>query len=216
MKHIEYKFNELRRNQINIREFEDWVYQNEEVIIAQYSNWVYDQLIILNYNEHGKSEVAKIIEIDYYKLELYELQSTIDSLLNLNINEISEVKHDLYESAYDPHSRVWFGFKISDVGMGINYPFQYNKEFPKLNNSERNQIFKEKFKNPDKFLKTVLEQVNSNTFKLVVMENLEDIDSNDYTEAISGNKDDILFYLGKQSIIMNKELLNSKMKKYWL
>ena len=137
-------------------------------------------------------------------------------MLNLNVKEISEVNHDLYESVYDPHSRVWFGFKISEVGMGINYPFQYNKEFPKLNNYERNQIFKEKFKNPSKFLKTVLELVNSNSFKLVVMENLQDIDRNDYTEAISGTKDDILFYVGKQIIIMNKELLNNKMRKYWL
>jgi len=173
-------------------------------------------LIFLNYNEHGRSEVAKIVGIDYYKLELYELQSTINSLLNLNPKEISEVNHDLYESAYDPYCRVWFGFKICEVAMGINYPFPNTKDYSKLSNSQRNQIFEKKFKNLEKFLKMVLEQVNSNSFKLVVMENLEDIDSNDYTEAISGSKDDILFYIGKQKIIMNKELLNNKMKKYWL
>jgi len=216
LKNIELKFNELRNKKIDIKEFEEWIYFNEKAIKEQYSDWVYDQLIILNYNEHVISDLAKIIEIDYYKLELFELQSTINSLIDLDIEEINDVNHDLYESVYDPYSRVRFGFKINDVVMGINYPFKHNKEFPKLSNTERNQIFKEKFKHPCKFLITLLEEVNSKCFKLVVKENMEDIDRNDYTERLYGTKNDILFCIDKQIIIINKELSNNKMKIYWL
>lgn len=217
IKNVEHQFNELRKEEISIKEFESWVYLNESSIKEQYSNTIYEELIILDYNDrHVKSDLAKVLELDYYKLELFDLRRTIKSILDSGAVLLSEISHDLYESVYDPHSRVWFGFKINEIGMGMNYPFDYSKEFPKLSQSERNRLFKQKFAKPDMFLKVLLNKIELKKSRLVIMENLKDIDNNDYTEAIYGTKSDILININKQNVIMNKEQLNQEMKKYWL
>jgi len=216
LRNVEHQFYQLRKEKLNIKEFETWIYQNELSIKEQYSASVYDDLILLNYNnDHAKYDLAKILEIDYRKLELYELRRNINSISNTGKNELNEISHDLYDSIYDPHSRVLFRFKIGKIRMGINYPFLYTQDFTNLSKPERNLLFKEQFKKPIKFLKIVLEKVESNEFRIVVLENLESVDNIDYTETICGSKDDIMFYIGKQRILMNKEVLKLNMKRHW-
>ena len=51
---IENKFLELRDETIKIKEFEKWVYANEEMVIEQSSSLIYDDLIILDYRDAVK------------------------------------------------------------------------------------------------------------------------------------------------------------------
>ncbi len=53
---IERKYLELKKKSIQTSGFEKWVYENEIIIRNVYSDSVYDELIILDYNsKHSKS-----------------------------------------------------------------------------------------------------------------------------------------------------------------
>jgi len=51
--------------------------------------------------------------------------------------------------------------------------------------------------------------------KIVVEEELADVDSKDYIETFCGTKEDVVVQIDKHRIIMNKDFITSKMNKYW-
>ena len=93
---IEKTFLDLKCDLIDISGFEKWVYQNETEIIKNYSNSIYEELIILDYNnKHSKFQIPKILDIDLEKLKKYEFQNILISILSLEKILINEVAYNL-------------------------------------------------------------------------------------------------------------------------
>lgn len=213
---IELQYLELRMKSIQIADFEKWVYMNEVLIRKTYSNSVYDDLIILDYeSRQSKSILAKLLAIDFEKLEKYQLQEVLIKLIESDNLDIGEISHNKYDSVYDPHYRSSFGFKINQIRISINNPFDFGKGFNELENEGRAREFKKRFKSPKKFFEMLLDELESQNLKVVVFENLEDVGSNDYVQKVSGSKEDILLFIDRYRVMVNKKILNLKMQEYW-
>jgi hypothetical protein len=88
----EQKFLDILKGESSVEVFENWLYRNEEMLTTQLPIDVYNELIFLNYKtKESKHDLAKVLDIDFEKLELYEIQCLIrnelgkESILN-NVN----------------------------------------------------------------------------------------------------------------------------------
>lgn len=214
---IEHKFLALKKQQLILSEFEKWVYDNETLIQHHYSSLVFDNLIILDYTKnHAKSELAKILEIDFRKLELHQLCQHLDQLIHPRNLTIEHIQHDSESSLYDPYFRYYFQFILNKIPIGMNNPFQLNAMDYSIDDSKRAAEFAEKFTNPNVFFEHILTNLESSSVRIVVEEELKEVDPNNYTEAYCGSKEDIIIQIDDQRILVNKDFITTKMKDYWL
>lgn len=213
---IESKFLDLKNEIINIRDFEKWVNENEEIIINNSSQSIYNDLIILDYsNKHAKAELIKILAIDFRKLEFYQLCQRLENLICSENLRIENIRHSRDNSLYDPYSRYYFDFNINGIHIGMHNPFILNSSNYSIDDFERSSEFEKRFLNPNIFFELILSNLNSSMLKIVVEEELADVDSNDYIETFCGTKEDVVVQIDKHRIIMNKDFITSKMNKYW-
>jgi len=214
---IERKFLDLKDDLIEISEFENWVYSSESEIIKTTSRSIYDDLIILNYGgKHSESEIAKILSIDFYKLELYQLCQHLEKLIYSENLKIEDIRHNKDNSIYDPYFRYYFDFSIKGTNIGMNNPFSLNSMNYDIGEEKRKNEFEQKFKNINVFFQLIAENLDSDQVRVVTSQELAEVDSNDYTIAYCGTKTDIVLNIDKHRLIVDKGLIKNKMKKYWL
>jgi len=213
---IEQQFLDLKEGIIGMVDFEKWVYANEKLFLDLYSVEVYNDLIILDYqNQHSKAELPQILSIDFKRLEQFQLQEILIALINSEPLELENIQHDQYDSVYDPHYRSSFYFEMNGINVWMNNPFRFDKELSNQSDEYRSQEFKKRFRNPRKFLEVLLENLECSPVKLVVGENIKELPFRDFFQENSGTKEELLIGFEKHRIRMDKEFLKSKMKEYW-
>jgi len=191
---IEKTFLDLKCDLIDISGFEKWVYQNETEIIKNYSNSIYEELIILDYNnKHSKFRIPKILDINLEKLKKYEFQNILISILSLEKILINEVAYNKYNSVDDTYHRNSFQFKIEKFTISMHNPFDFKNIFSiDTSNEDIQTEIKKRFKSPRNFFQLLLNELNTINLKLVVMGNLDIQDWQSYIKAVSGEKDDLI------------------------
>ena len=215
---LEQKYLEFKLGVITIFDFEQWVYTHEDEIISASSESMYEDLIILNYNtRHSKSMLSKTISADYEKLEHHQLQEILIKLLDSEkfkiTNAIIPGKYSHYD---DPHYRISLRLEINNIMFRLHNPFVFEKDLWDLNNEDRSKLLISKFTHPRRFIKTLKESLETSNLRLVVAEFLNSGYYNNYTEYVSGTKDDLVISIDKHRFIINKKYLITKMNGYWL
>lgn len=209
---VEEKYKELKNEIISIEDFEKWIYNNENLIKKNYTQSVHDNLIILNYKaKESKNELAKILNIDFRKLEL----SSINMLLVKLINSKSEIGNVVCNDSPD-HGNYVFSFEFEGLLIGLMNPFNLVNYHYDMGNDLRVSEFKERFRNPKHLFTILKDELNTENLRLVINEEIADVDSNYYYEAHCGTDEEIYITIEKHRMILNKEFLKTKMIKYWL
>lgn len=208
---LEIKYSDIRQGLLSIREFENWVYNNEAEILKYYSQDTYESLIILNYNNvTAKREIGEILEIDFRKLELSGVLVILDKLIGS-----SKVLDNFEYSDSEDYTNYVFSFKLNDIPIAILNPFELDNFHFSLGDSVRVEEFKARFVNPQYFFQFLKSELISNRGKLVVKEELEEQSIIDYSEAFFGTQEETYIMVGQYRILVKKENLKLEMKNYW-
>ncbi len=213
---VERKYLNLSKGLININQFEQWVYGNEQDIIKLYSKQIYEDLIILNYSDsHAKSNLVKIINIDFERLKRFQVQNLLLELIKFESEELEEVIFDEYGFIYDVHHRHAFSFNINFITISLTLPFELEPFKEKFNVEKVKEEIRTRFKKPHKFFQMLLDELFNGRLEVVVLENFADIDSRDYIKVISPKSDEVSISINSHGMRIDKEYLNFKMNRYW-
>lgn len=138
---IEYKFYEVLKHKIEIREFEQWVYQSKE-LQSELPEDIYFDLISLNYKDkYAHNELEKIIGkfVDNGKFEIKQIANILKSIINRDEKsaESIEITYDLYCSGYSFLRRLGlsYGLLISCPPMG-----DYEKSWKEIAKEEQSEL----------------------------------------------------------------------------
>jgi hypothetical protein len=130
--HIEQKFYEVLKHKIDIKDFEQWVYNTKE-LESEISESIYIELISLNYKDkYAHNELEKIIEgfVDNGKFEIKRITKFLQSIIDRDENsaESIEMTYDLYCSGYAFLRRLGlrYGLLVSCPPSG-NYQKSWNE-----------------------------------------------------------------------------------------
>jgi len=209
---VEEKYVELKSKIISISDFEKWVYDKEELIKGYYNQSIYDDLIILQYqNTEAKSELTKILNIDFRKLELSSINRYLVKLITSNREIANVVCNDSHD-----YRNYLFSFNLEGISIGLLNPFKLINYHYDMDNNLRVIEFKERFRNPNKLFSILKAELNTENVRLVIKEEIADVHLNHYREAYSGNNEEIYITIQEHRMILNREFIKTKMVKYWL
>lgn len=99
---------------LNIHDFEQWVYDNTDVLSELLSGDDYLELISINYNEKStKYEVEKLLEkyIDYSRFETIKIRTMLQNALNSR-DSLPIILMEFYEMYCDGY------YFLEDLGLG--------------------------------------------------------------------------------------------------
>lgn len=208
----EEKFLEILKGKSTLTDFENWLYQNEEILTTELSSEIYNDLILLNYNtKESKYELARALEVDYEKLELYEIQQTIANELKQKptLNSVN-YEIDVYELDF-----ISYDFQIGSLKFRMHNPFEI-ENFPNLTNAERERIFYENFGSGEQFLKYLIDSIGSKDFRVHNWKKFEQTDSMTEMNIIQTKESEYKLLINSHYCYIKKEYIKQKMKKAWI
>jgi len=139
--HIETKFYEILKHKIEIREFEEWVYQTKD-LEAELTEDVYLELITINFKDkYAHNDIKKVIGkyIDNGKFEIKQISKFLQSIINQDKNCAESIKmtYDLYCSGYVFLRRLGltYGLLISCPPAG-----NYQKSWNEITKEEQDEL----------------------------------------------------------------------------
>ncbi len=208
----EEKFLDILKGQSSIEEFENWLYTSEEVLTTELPIEIYNELILLNYKtKESKHELARALDIDHEKLELYEIQQLINNELKQKpiLNSVN-YEIDLYELSF-----ISFDFQVGTLKFRMHNPFKINR-FANLTNEEREDKFSENFGSGEQFLQSLHDAIGTKNFRVHNWKKYEQTDSMTETKMIQTKDDEYKILICGHYCFINKEYIKHKMKKAWL
>ena len=210
---VEKKYLEIIEGKTSIKEFELWLYDSQEIISSDLSVELYEELIQINFNSPElKHTLSKTINIDFEKLELYQIQQLINKALENQNTNIQKVKYelDVYEL-----SHISFDFSIGDIAFRLHNPFEI-KNFINLNDSEREQVFFNQFGSGNQFLNSIFGSIDSNDFRIYNMKKHEQLDRMTDTKIIQTKEDEYKMRINGHLCYIKKKYIKEQMKGAWL
>ena len=208
----EEKFLEILKGESSLADFENWLYKNEELLTTGLPSEIYNDLILLNYNtKESKHELAKVLDVDYEKLELYEIQQIIENELKQEptLNSVN-YELDIYELAF-----ISYDFQIGSLKFRMHNPFEM-ENFANLTDAERERIFSENFGSGKQFLKYLIDSIGSENFRVHNWKKYEQTDSMTETKIIQTKESEYKILINGHHCYIKKEYIKQKMKKAWL
>lgn len=208
----EKKFLDILKGESSIAEFENWLYKNEEELTKKLPSEIYNDLILVNYKtKESKHDLAKALNIDFEKLELYEVQCLLKNEIGNkpNLNNVN-YEIDLYELDF-----ISFDFEIGTLKFRMHNPFEI-KNFTELTNEERKRIFAEKFGSAKRFLESLLDSIETNNFRVHNWKKHEQTDSMTEAKLTQTKKDEYKLIINGHFCHIKKEYIANKMKEAWL
>jgi len=208
----EEKFLDILNGESSLEKFENWLYKNEVMLTTQLTREMYNELILLNYKtKESKHDLAKILDIDYEKLELYEIQNIIKNELEKKpiFNSVN-YEIDVYELAF-----ISFDFEIGTLKFRMHNPFKM-ENFAKLTDAEREKIFSENFGSGKEFLNSILDSIGTESFRVHNWKKYEQTDSMTETKVLQTKDDEYKMIVNGHYCYINKDYIKQKMGKAWL
>lgn len=208
----EEKFLEILSGKISIEIFENWIYENEKNLPAQLPGEIYNELLLIDYRtKESKYDLAKALNIDYEKLELYEIQQLIKTELE-NEPILNRVNYeiDAYELGF-----ILLDFEIGALKFRMHNPFKI-ETFAELNDEERENIFASNFGSGKQFLKYLLDSIGTDNFRVHNWMKHEQTDSMTETKLMQTRDDEYKIRMNGHFCHIKKEYIKRRMKKAWL
>ena len=208
----EEKFLDILNGKCSLEKFENWLYKNEVMLTNQLPSQIYNELILLNYKtKESKHDLAKALDIDYEKLELYEIQHIIKNELEKEpiLNSV-RYEIDVYELAF-----ISFDFEIGTLKFRMHNPFII-ENFTKLTDAERENMFSEQFGSGREFLKSILDSIGTENFRVHNWKKYEQTDNMSETKTKQTKEDEYKILINGHFCHIKKEYIKKRMKKAWL
>jgi hypothetical protein len=205
-------FIDILNGKCSIDTFENWIYENEALLTKEQPVGIYNELILLNYKtKESKQDLANALNIDYEKLELYEIQDLLTKELQRDpiLNSI-KYEVDFYDLDF-----LSFDFNIGTLKFRMHCPFKF-QNFTNIAKEEKVKIFSEKFGNEKKFLECLRQSIGSDNFRIYNWKKHEQTDIMTTTKLIQTKDDEYKIKINGHSCYIKKEYLNNKMKNAWL
>lgn len=210
---LESKFLDILERIISLEEFESWLYNNQEVISIEATPEIYDELIQINYKtKEAKHDLAKTLNIDYEQLELFQIQELIKKELEKKDVGLNKVHYEL--DAYDL-GYISFDFQIGELSFRMHNPFNI-ENFVKLIDAKREETFSKKFGNGKLFLRSLLNSIGTEYFRIWNNKKNELTDQMTASKERRTKEDEFGISLNAHYCYIKKEYIKSQMKKDWL
>ena len=210
---VEKKYLEIIEDKTSIKDFENWLYKNQEEISSNSSLELYEELIQINYNStESKHILSKVINIDFEKLELYQIQQLIINAIESQETNIKRVNYelDVYEM-----SHISFDFSIGGVAFRMHNPFKL-LNFVNLENEEREFEFSSQFGDGLQFLNSILNSLETDDFRVYNYKEHEQVDRMTNTKIILTKEDEYKVRINGHLCYINKNYIKEQMKGAWL
>jgi len=191
---LENKYLDILEEKISIEEFEE-------------------ELIQINYKtKESKHILSNTLNIDFEKLELYQIQELIEKELESENIKLRNVNYeiDLYDLGY-----ISFDFQINSLILRMHNPFKI-ENFVKLSDAEREKIFSDSFGSERGFLKSLLDSIGTDNFRVFNFKKHEQTDHMTEAKIIRTKEDEYKIWISGHFCHINKEYIKQQMKKAWL
>lgn len=186
---------------------------NELEIDTIFGKKLYLELIQINYKlKEAKLDLAKCLNIDFEKLELYEIQNLIEEELKKQNISLNDVKYEI--NYYDLY-HISFNFKIDNLSIRMHNPFKIDN-IATLNYEQIENSFKEQFGNVEEFLKSLSGSISTNNFRIINYKRHEQTDVMTKTLLMETKQNEYKISISNFSGFLNKNYIKSKMKNAWL
>ncbi len=209
----EKKYLEIIEDKTSIKDFEKWLYDNQRKISSDSSEELYEELIQINYNSsESKHILSKVINIDFEKLELYQIQQIIKNAIESQDTNINRVNYelDVYEM-----SHISFDFSIGKVAFRMHNPFNI-LNFASLEDEERELEFSSKFGDGKQFLNSILNSIETEDFRVYNSKKNEQVDTMTTTKIIRTKEDEYKVRINGHLCYIKKNYIKEQMKGAWL
>ena len=208
----EEKFLNILNGESSLEKFENWLYKNEMMLKSQMPNEIYNELLLLNYkSKESKYDLAKTLDIDYERLELYEIQQLLKNELEKEpILKSVNYEIDVYELAF-----ISFDFEIGNLKFRMHNPFKMDK-FPKLTDTERENRFLENFGSCKQFLISLIDSIGTDNFRVYNYKKHEQYDNMTATKIMQTKENEYKILINRHYGYINKDYIKQKMKNAWL
>ena len=209
----EKKYLEIIEDKTSIKDFENWLYKNQEEILSNSSFELYEELIQINYNSsESKHILSKVMNIDFEKLELYQIQQLVINAIESQETNINRVNYelDVYEM-----SHISFDFNIGGVAFRMHNPFKI-LNFVNLENEEREFKFSSQFGDELQFLNSILNSLDTDDFRVYNYKKHEQVDIMTNTQIILTKEDEYKIRINGHLCYIKKNYIKEQMKGAWL
>lgn len=207
---IEQKYLALLESEITIRQFEHWVYGNEELIVQERNNLFYEKLILLNFtSKEVKYDLEKMFKNDFDKFFRFQIQHKLISISPSDKQVIHDVKYVL--DVYRNH-HIYFSFRMGKVGFYMQCPFE-NIDF-NLPDEEKAVLFKEHFKAPEIFVDTIIAGLETRSVR-GYNGLLEKWGFVSYSNDVRAAKDEYGLWIDLMSVFVKKNYIKEQLSAVW-
>jgi hypothetical protein len=209
----EKRYLEIIEDKTSIKDFEHWLYKNQEEISSDSSFELYEELIQINYNSsESKHILSKVINIDFEKLELYQIQQLI---INATESQETNIKRVNYELDVYEMSHICFDFSIGGVAFRMHNPFKI-LNFVNLENEEREFKFSSQFGDELQFLNSILNSLDTDDFRGYSYKKHEQVDTMTNTQIILTKEYEYKIRINRHLCYIKKNYIKEQMKGAWL
>ena len=193
--------------------FEEWIYQNPALIEKELDKDTYEALILLNYqSKECKHELAKMLDIDFERMECYQIQKLLTSTL---INETISLNSVRYELDVYDLNYINFSFAVEGITFYMHNPFHIS-DFSKLDSAEKESAFKSRFGDVRNFLESLIDALSTTELRVVNSKSTEQLDTITEGKLWRTKDDELRLIINNHHCFIKKKYIKTKMGNAWL